>query len=514
MASSFDSDRYTITGTLTTTSALHVGSLHDLAVDRPVARDGAGRAIIPGTSLSGALREAWRQALPDPQLEVALWGGRPDPADSSKGEAVSRILIEDARLVEGQATTPMMVRTRTAIDDATGTAERGKLFSTEVMPPGQSFEFLATVDIFDGGPADESHVSQFVHLLRGGFAIGAGTTTGMGDVVLDDVVAHRRRRGDLDGLLALLSRAPGTSWTPSSEPGALAEPGRTIAIAWHPVGPVIIGDNSPGEAFDMVPLTVPGTHRCVHLAIPGTSVKGALRAHAERILTTIDGRPQPPDQHPAITRLFGSPPLRGTRSAHHRGRRGEVRVADVRSTLGWTLDSWTTLIGSPKLTAEQKKSDTPTRAPATEALHDLNRCECNAPDTWPEVVRRRSRDFTIGDHVAIDRWTGGAKDSALFTVLEPWLTDPWDWQPLTLHLSSELAGALADPKVPDADDADARIAVALLWLGLRELADGWVPLGHATTRGYGALRADGPGFELPEATREAWTTSHEGREDA
>ena len=76
----------------------------------------------------------------------------------------------------------------------------------------------------------------------------------------------------------------------------------------------------------------------------------------------------------------------------------------------------------------------------------------------------------------VDRWTGGPLEGALFTTLAP----PWEqggqapWEPIVLDVSG------------DAEDRD----LALVWLVLRDLASGWLPLGFGTRRGMGAIRVE------------------------
>src|SRR5581483_5809484 len=79
-------------------------------------------------------------------------------------------------------------------------------------------------------------------------------------------------------------------------------------------------------------------------------------------------------------------------------------------------------------------------------------------------------------HVAIDRWTSGAAESMLFTVLEPHGIS-WGDIELTVDLS-RLPGVLRSP------------AAALLLLVLRDLAAGRLPLGFAVNRGMGAVKVD------------------------
>jgi len=78
-------------------------------------------------------------------------------------------------------------------------------------------------------------------------------------------------------------------------------------------------------------------------------------------------------------------------------------------------------------------------------------------------------------HVAVDRWTGGASDGALYSVLEPYGVK---WEPIRLRLDPHrIPEALRDP------------ATALLLLVLDSFACGRIPLGFGTNRGLGALAA-------------------------
>lgn len=551
MSSRFDVCRYTITGTLTNDTALHIGSHHDLAVDMPVSRDGADQVIIPGTSLAGALREAWSAARADDAAEVALWGGRAQTSKRSQGSAVSKVVIEDARVVGGGAgatQVPTEVRNRTAIDPQWGTAEPGKLFSLEVLPAGQHFDFRATVDlpcrgedsagsesdspahvvVPSSGSAHEPDLELLLDILTNGFSVGSGSTSGLGRMHLVDKDVTVRKRAEWVGLVKLLggaedrwTRPPATSTGAEGqgqepESSATAVATRLVEIPWHPVGPLLIADTSPGEALDTIPLVTAGPNDCVHLLIPGTSIKGALRAQAERICNTMLGYPVKGTQHDVITVLFGSPPTRGIGAANQ-GRRGSVEFLDVVSTVGWPRAGWVSAVGKPKMTPEEKSRQGRV-APVWNAINThLHRCACSQ-SSQAKTAESAKGDFRIADHVAIDRWTGGAKDSALFTVLEPWLTRPGEWQPIRVILAPRLAALAREsdpadgPEGHDVGTGGPRgdktstdlAALALLWLTLRDLHEGYVGIGFGTTRGCGSLRTDTVGFNLPKSAETAW----------
>jgi CRISPR/Cas system CSM-associated protein Csm3 (group 7 of RAMP superfamily) len=80
-------------------------------------------------------------------------------------------------------------------------------------------------------------------------------------------------------------------------------------------------------------------------------------------------------------------------------------------------------------------------------------------------------------HVAIDRWTGGAADSFLYSNLEPMNVD---WEPIEISLKLPL-------KLPQRDEPELKSYLALLFLLIRDLQSDRIPLGYGVNRGMGAI---------------------------
>jgi CRISPR/Cas system CSM-associated protein Csm3 (group 7 of RAMP superfamily) len=217
---------------------------------------------------------------------------------------------------------------------------------------------------------------------------------------------------------------------------------------------------------DMLPL-MSGMDGGLSLVLPGSSVKGAMRAHAERIVRTVLGRDLGGERDPKkflrdlelplIDDLFG---LRGLSEddVKRRHPQGEPKHGPL---LGLSAISVDDCFGTKALSAAQwqavqaARSDPELRA-ALDAAGLLS---------WSEAY-----------HVAVDRWTGAAAESMLYTVLEP---HGVEWEPLCLEI--DLARLSTAERVP---------AVALLLLVLRDLAQARLPLGFATHRGMGAVVVD------------------------
>lgn len=437
--------RHEIAGTLETVTALRVGGwTASVTADLVVARDGLDRFVLPGTSLAGALR-SWLGGVTG-QGTVPLF----TPADLARlfgdlspgtdtGE-LCLIRVDDAVAI---GDVRAGVRDGVGIDRGTGTAAAGLLYQHEVIPPGSQFALRLTAT---EPPGDPQRVGQALDLLVGALAgsrieLGAARTRGLGLVTMTGV---SRTRIDLADPACVLDWLCGRL-TPGSQPGPpggqdpVADGKLAIEIAWSQGSPVMVRastasapDPEADRDVDTVPLYVTGPDGSARLLLPGSSIKGVLRSHAERIMRTLLRYDDVPaswldqvndDRLDPVGALFGTARPKNAGSSGQPGRRGAVTVRD-----------------------------------------------CCTTSAGERVVT----------HVAIDRWTGGSAENLLFSVREPATAD---WEPIQLSLdTSRLRGT------------EPERALALLLLVLRDLADGWLAAGFGGTAGRGALTVSGVRF--------------------
>jgi CRISPR-associated RAMP protein (TIGR02581 family) len=234
-------ERLRLTGTLTTRTALRVGSSaggdFDTA-DLPVLKDADGRPYLPGGSIKGALRstiEALVRGAHTPAREDAhLWacdplaredadairkacghhvGGRRDQIDTQQHCAVCRLFGShvvashvrfcDALLDEPRATgtgrrPPVELRDGVAIDRDLGTVHGSQKYDFEVVSPGTRF----AVEVFVDNPQDwllGLLVMGFDQLSEGFTALGGFTSRGLGRV---DLAWSSLTRTSAEALLA------------------------------------------------------------------------------------------------------------------------------------------------------------------------------------------------------------------------------------------------------------------------------------------------------------------------
>ncbi|MDG4765300.1 RAMP superfamily CRISPR-associated protein [Solwaraspora sp. WMMD406] len=509
--------RWELTGSLVAQAPLHIGGLDAGPAQLVQARDGAGRPLLPGTALAGVIRSALRaDGVPDHRL----WGLAPE-RDGTGGEA-SWVRVDDAPAV---GTPTVELRDHVSIDRVHGVAAKGHLFSREVLAAGTRFTFRMVVDA-PQGTAGES-AKELVHAvaarLRGpGISVGAAVTRGLGLVRLTDAVLRESDLATQAGMLAALRTGGELVDLPTADPDEVPAGVLRIVVPWRPRGPLAVQVSSDGDVVSAFPLTGrDGEH--TRLELPGSSIKGVLRGHAERITRTVTGAPTPTkflDQMRAeglgpVAALFGTAADRdGDDRELPAGRRGALRVATCVSTAALPTAQW------EAVRLLQRRLDDTVDHDGSEPADD------GKPERTTDQVRvalgtlQRAVDelnatvdgirFTIAHHVAVDRWTGGAAEALLFATVEPHATGPDAWQPIVLDLAVDQLDQDPTTTGPGADD-DRRAAVALLLLTLRDLCDGWIGFGHGTTRGAGGVRVDPHAVTFRAGLRAGWCTTLDGR---
>ncbi|MFV2086986.1 RAMP superfamily CRISPR-associated protein [Micromonospora sp. LOL_021] len=519
--------RWELTGSLMTQAPLHIGGLDAGPAQLVQARDGADRPLLPGTALAGVIRSALRaDGVPDHRL----WGLPPE-RDGTGGEA-SWVRVDDAPAV---GTPYVEVRDHVSIDRVHGVAARGHLFSREVLAAGTRFAFRMVVDAPEGADAAtaEDLVDAVAARLRGpGISVGAAVTRGLGLVRLVNAVLRESDLASRAGMLAALRTGGEPVDLPAADPDEVPPGVLRIVVPWRPRGPLAVQVSSDGDVVSAFPLTGrDGEH--TRLELPGSSIKGVLRSHAERITRTVTGAPTPEkflDQMRAdglgpVAALFGTAAARASDDPTlPAGRRGALQVSTCVSTAAMPAAQWEavrllqrrladTVDHDGSQPPDDDGSDPPgddgpgrTADQVRAALGTLQRAVDELNDTIDGIR------FIIAHHVAVDRWTGGAADSLLFATVQPHATDAGAgaWQPITLDLAMDRLDQ--DPTTTSATaDDDRRAAVALLLLVLRDLCDGWIGFGHGTTRGSGGVRVDPAAVTFRVGPRAGWCTTLDGR---
>jgi CRISPR-associated protein Csm3 len=226
--------RYTCTGKLVLTGALHIGSggggsigSDATATDATVIRDSHGRAYIPGSSLRGVLRSAVASYAPAlfPDQEIGEW----DDDDVEREEKIRRMLealgqapseLQVQELLAGELkpgerlfgtvfwASPLLipdlyptkqaelageVRHGVGIDRDTGAAREQVKYDFEVLPRGQRFDFWLRCEMPKDAETDWTKLLALgLRLLeQGELGLGGRQARGVGQVALNDLQVYR-----------------------------------------------------------------------------------------------------------------------------------------------------------------------------------------------------------------------------------------------------------------------------------------------------------------------------------
>ncbi len=442
----------------------------ELPVTLPVAQDPDGRPIVRGTSVAGALRAhlAGFTLVPERGLTLRSITSRGDPSQRSRpatladlfcgsepeellagstdrGLRPSAVRVVDVSLIQGHLDPG---RTRTAISRERGAAVANKLFRRGEVREA-TLEFLLQVDL----PILEAALKGWQITSRPGEP--SPTRLALADLVT-----------------ALHAWQPRLGGRVSAGYGAVTLEGLRLGIADPLSLTALLTDR---DTVDMLRSVSTGPAAAGGLTISRDTLDGDQPWQLTLSLVAVDP-------------LLIAPTRRGQDADN------AATTADVVPG-----SSWRGVI--------RARSEFILRSCGIEAcLSSETTCgscpTCHlfgwAPRPGEPLHRKGSRglirflDSPINgqkltlDHAPIDRFTGGAADAKLFTRTS--------WAPsATLTLTIEQIGRAG--AIPG-------WARALVTLAVRDLHDGLIGIGNATTRGYGTLAATHP--ELLAATDPDW----------
>jgi len=418
------------------------------------------RPLLTGTSIAGALRgylhsyERGYGARSDNKLDAAMLATQ--LFGSSKGDdqgEQSPLIVEDAL-----GTLPPQrgfeIRDGVKIDYATHTADDKKKYDLELLPAGTTFSLRFEL-LLPADPTQALRLRQALALTLQGLAadahgygaitLGARRSRGFGRCRVRDQWQFRRYTllRDPEGLLAWLA-ANHEGWMPPPPPtevwtgNAAAVLGAAEAMptdlchdarrsfqieaGFDLVGAILVRSSDPltsaGAQPDVAHLHAyhPATPDQKTPILPGTSLAGALRGRATHIINTLWWPPSARSEA-LLDHMFG-------RDMHRKPREGE-----------------------------------PAQPTASRLIVEESPLRNGTP-----LVQNR---------IAIDRFTGGAYDTALFAEGPYVGGDVVLWLTLRLDETPDLAQQQAE--------------IGLLLLLLKDLWTGDLPLGGTSSIGRGRL---------------------------
>lgn len=438
-----------IKGRFTLATPLHIGNGQDEPITQEgqenfvaqVARDHTNQPYLPGSGIKGALRALALRADLSPEICQRLFGSM-DASDSTtpaRVEFCNAYLVTPTQTASGlpgfdpskqRALLPHSVRNRDY-----GTVQDKLMFTEQVVPPGSQFDFECTAQNLT-----QEDIQTLLGILNlagqtdSSFQLGGRKASDNGRVswgasevrcikdfsaLWKTVQTHPSTPVDLWASGVVQQKLPPKQLTLSSDQLLVLNP---LELRFHT--PFLVYqkiDKKANPERKNGPDAEPRTNHDKQAVLPTSSLHGALRSQAERILRTLGKETPEGYKVPAVFGLDNAA----------------------------TLNLAAVLFGAPGWRGVLQCSD------------------FLAPLDSP----------TIDHHmVAVDRLTGGGKDSAKFSIRAldcPTLTGTIR---IDLGRLSKLAGNNHDLKAQ---------CLGLLAHVLRDLDEGDIALGYGATKGYG-----------------------------
>lgn len=415
----------------------------DITTDALVATDVNGLPYIPGTAIAGVVRSMIGEE------SAKTFFGYQVPGESKKGKG-SEIIFTEAKILNSKGEVvdglnidaidkdPLLkeckelpIRQHARISEK-GVTEKGGKFDEQVVFAGTRFCFELEM-VSDGNNYSdfESVLSQVNNKT---FRIGSGTRCGFGEI---EVVEMQRAKLDLsepNELELYLDKSSNLSedWNgwqrdENIEKETLSTDWQEYKLSLQPEDFFLFGSGFGDEDVDMTPVKArkvvweDGVGRLSDkmVLIPATSVKGAL-SH---------------------------------RVAFHWNKLNGYYAGNPEAKVGKDNFAVKTLFGS-----EGEKD---------------GEGQLRGNVIFSDIIEKRSVEDKILNHVAIDRFTGGAMDGALFSEKTTYVTEKEKLFEMTLLVRKEALDK-KDKKVEQALEA-----------ALQDICKGMLPLGGGVNRGNG-----------------------------
>lgn len=418
----------------------------DITTDALVATDVNGLPYIPGTAIAGVVRSMIGEESAKTFFGYQVPNKKKDGKGSeiifteakilnSKGEVVDGLNIDaidkDPLLKEYKE---LPIRQHARISEK-GVTEKGGKFDEQVVFAGTRFCFELEM-VSDGNNYSdfESVLSQINNKT---FRIGSGTRCGFGEI---EVVEMQRAKMDLskpEDLELYLDKSSNLSedWNgwqrdENIEKETLSTDWVEYKLSLQPEDFFLFGSGFGDEDVDMTPVKarkVEWSNGCGKLSdkmvlIPATSVKGAL-SH---------------------------------RVAFHWNKLNKYYAGNPEAKVGKDNFAVKTLFGS-----EGEKD---------------GEGQFRGNVIFSDIIEKRYVEYKILNHVAIDRFTGGAMEGALFSEKTTYLKEKDKPFEMTILVKNEMLSK-KDKKNVTVGDA--------LEVALQDICKGMLPLGGGVNRGNG-----------------------------
>ena len=426
--------RYLAQITIQAKTPLQVGcGDSDFLTDAPVQKDWNGLPMILGSSLKGVIRDRFRDILKDKEDDIFGY------QDKNKGLG-SRLIVSNALLCDEKQNVceelgfdsefldnflNLPLREHTAITHK-GVAKEYSKFDEEVVYKGSKFKFELEL-VSDGLDHKEWHNLLYI-LQNSEFRLGSGSTKGFGSFENIEIKERVLNLEDKNNLQEYINKSSSLNDANFKWQGFINDDDNLLqnnytkyTLKLTPDDFFIFGSGFGDNEADNTPVyekiitwkNGKGEFSEEQILIPASSIKGAI-SH---------------------------------RVAYHYNLLNSYFIGDIKAKVGEENKAVNEIFGEAKDTKKEKGQK-----------GKILIGDCFMPQSKTKVF----------DHVAIDRFTGGAIDGALFQ--EKTINDDKEYT-IEIFLDSNIDGKILEAFEKTLDD----------------ICSGMLPLGGATTKGHGVF---------------------------
>ena len=288
--------KYILKGKIKLLSPLSIGNGIEENTDNDVILDSSGQPFIPATSFVGVLRHHIKLKEKKYKDELkSFWGYTEDTKDEGLGS-----IVKCSDLVcLSQENDIIKIRDGIRINTETGMVDQGAKYDFEIVEKDTQFKLNFEIDYNE---SNLSFVQQMLSTIisemeNENVTIGAKTNSGLGKIKLIDTEVYHfdfsSRKGE--ALKWLKQEFTDPLQEIKVEPLKLAGKTFTINAQFDLKNSLIVRSYSEESDLTDAPSIKSGSD----YIIPGTSMKGAIRSRAERILNTLGKDPK------ILKKLFG-----------------------------------------------------------------------------------------------------------------------------------------------------------------------------------------------------------------
>lgn len=271
-------------GTIELLSPALIGSGRGDHTDVDVLLDRDGKPFIPATSLVGVLKHFIQLDTADENNQKRFWGFTSEEKISDKEkEKPSDLCCSDLTFLDGND--KPIVRDGIRVNNKNGIVAKGAKYDYQVIERGAKFKLNLEVNLTD---TNRTFARQMVATIRNGLElgliqIGAKTNSGLGKMKLTNVQVYEFNFSDKKDVLRWFKRDYSTP-NPFSEShfeiqGNIFSIDATFRLKNSFICRSYSADPNATDAVSIKSGS--------DFVLTGTSLKGAIRSRAERILRTL-----------------------------------------------------------------------------------------------------------------------------------------------------------------------------------------------------------------------------------